>query len=135
MNKSAELTGNKDQELVANSKEELIPLLIDSIQDIKAKDVVLLDLRAIDESPTDYFIVCSGESSTQVRAIAENIKKRVKDELGILPYKAEGMMGAKWILVDYFDIVIHVFYKETREFYELEDLWGDAIFKHFEDIA
>jgi ribosome-associated protein len=101
-------------------------LIIDAIQDIKGKKILKLDLRKLPESPTDFFIICEGESITQVRAIAENIQKRLKQELGIPPLHKEGLKNSKWILIDYFDTVVHVFYPETREFYELEELWGDA---------
>ena len=108
-------------------KEELLNhLIIDAIQDIKGKNIVSIDLRRIDDAPTDFFIVCEGDSSTQVKAIADNIQRRLKTELGISPNHTEGMEGAKWILVDYFQILIHVFYPETRAFYDIEELWSDA---------
>ncbi len=118
----------------AAENEDFIPTIIDSIQDIKGKNIVKLDLRKLDDRPTDYFIVCEADSSTQVKAIANNIKVRLKDEIGEAPIRSEGIEGAKWILVDYFDVIIHVFYRETREYYDLEDLWGDAEFTNYENI-
>ncbi len=117
-----------------NNSEALTNLIVDCIQDIKGKNIVKLDLREIDDSPTDFFIICDGESTTQIRAIAKNIRERVKDEIGLLPSLIEGQEASKWVLVDYFNIVVHVFYPETREFYELEDLWSDAIVTEFENI-
>lgn len=113
---------------------ELNPLIIDAIQDIKGKNIVMLDLRKLEESPTDFFIICEGESSTQVSAIAGNIIKRVKNELSVIPSSREGMTSASWVLVDYFNTVVHVFYPETRKYYELEDLWSDAEFTEYANI-
>ncbi|MDG1717193.1 MAG: ribosome silencing factor [Saprospiraceae bacterium] len=106
--------------------EELNPLIIDAIQDIKGKNIVSLDLRNLAEAPADFFIICEGDSTTQVSALAGNVIKRVKDELGVIPGNREGMINAKWVLVDYFNTVVHIFYPETRQFYDLEDLWNDA---------
>lgn len=109
-------------------------LIIDAIQDIKGKNIVKLDLRALDDAPTDYFIICEGDSSTQIKAISENIGRRLKNEAGLIPNHTEGMDGARWILVDYFDTVVHVFYPETRAFYEIEELWGDAAKTEYENL-
>lgn len=109
-------------------------LIIDSIQDIKGQNIVKLDLTDLDDAPTDCFIICEGESSTQISAIANNIQKRVKDELGVYPSHREGVNSSTWVLVDYFDIVVHVFYPETRQFYEIEDLWSDASFTEYQNI-
>ncbi|MBK9257032.1 MAG: ribosome silencing factor [Saprospiraceae bacterium] len=109
-------------------------LIIDAIQDIKGKNIIKLDLRSLDDAPTDFFIICEGDSSTQVKAISDNIGRRLKDEYGLLPSHTEGMEGAKWVLVDYFDTVVHVFYPETRHFYEIEELWGDAAKTEYENL-
>ncbi len=114
--------------------EELNDLIIDSIQDIKGKKIVKLDLRSIEEAPTDYFIICEGESNTQVKAIADNIQLRLKREGHQLPSFVEGERNAVWICVDYFSTVVHVFYREAREFYELEELWSDATFTEYESL-
>ncbi len=116
------------------SSEELITLIIDSIQDIKGKNLVKLDLRQLDDAPASHFIICEGDSNTQVKAISDNIYKRIKDEAGELPSHYEGQQNSLWICMDYFDTVVHIFYKETREFYELEDLWSDAIFTKYENM-
>jgi ribosome-associated protein len=111
---------------IQQDTEELNPLIIDAIQDIKGKNIVSLDLRNLDEAPADFFIICEGDSTTQVSALAGNVIKRVKDELGVIPGNREGMINAKWVLVDYFNTIVHIFYPETRQFYDLEDLWNDA---------
>lgn len=116
------------------TQEELNDLVIDSIQDIKGKNIVKLDLRHLDDAPTNYFIICEGDSSTQVKAISGHIHKRLKDELLVMPNHIEGIQGSTWICLDYFNTVIHVFYRETRSFYELEDLWGDAKFTEYETL-
>lgn len=108
--------------------------IIDAIQDIKGKNIVKLDLRALNDSPADYFIICEGDSSTQVKAISDNIGRKLREKMGLHPNHTEGMDGAKWILVDYFDTVVHVFYPETRAFYEIEELWGDAKITQYENI-
>lgn len=109
-------------------------LIIDSIQDIKGKNIVKLDLRKLDDAPADFFIICEGESSTQVRAISERVHLRLRDEADVLPNHLEGLRNSQWICLDYFDVVIHVFYHETRSYYELEDLWGDAEFTEYENL-
>ncbi|MCB0521579.1 MAG: ribosome silencing factor [Lewinellaceae bacterium] len=114
--------------------EQINDLIIDSIQDIKGKNIVKLDLRNLDDAPTDFFIICEGDSNTQVRAIAGNIHKRLKDEMGQAPLHVEGRQNARWICLDFFTTVVHVFYKETRQFYELEDLWSDAKFTEYENL-
>lgn len=116
------------------STEELNDLIIDSIQDIKGKNIVKLDLRDLEDAPTEYFIICEGDSSTQVKAIADNIYKRVKEEGHTLPSHMEGTRNALWVCIDYFSTVVHIFYRETRAFYELEDLWGDASFTEYESL-
>jgi ribosome-associated protein len=91
----------------------------------KAQDIVLLELSHIVDF-TDYFLVCSGTSTTQVRAIADAIEEKFKEK-GVLPSHIEGYSESRWVLMDYDDMIIHIFHEETRKFYELERLWGDAL--------
>lgn len=109
-------------------------MIVDSIQDIKGKNIVRMDLRDIDDTPIDHFVICEGDSSTQVRAIAQHVKNRLSKEMETKPNHIEGMMGTNWVLLDYFDIVVHVFYPETRQYYDLEGLWRDARFTTYENI-
>jgi len=111
----------------------LVDLIIDSIRDIKGKKIVKMDMRQLDDAPTSYFIICEGESSTQVRAIAEHVNGRVKSELELSASHVEGRAEARWVCVDYFDIVVHVFYPEVRAYYDLEDFWSDAIIHYYEE--
>jgi len=85
-------------------------------------------------APTDFFIVCEGESSTQINGIAGNIERRLKTEYNIRPSHVEGKDNANWVLVDYFDVIVHIFYPEARKFYEIEDLWSDAKITEYQNI-
>lgn len=116
------------------STEAFNALILDSIQDIKGKKIVKLDLRGLDATPTDFFFICEGESNTQVKSIAQNIRKRVKEETGLLPTHLEGLQDGVWALVDYFNVVIHVFHPEKRAFYDLENLWSDAAFTEYDSL-
>ena len=112
--------------------QQLCKLIIDSLQKTKGQKIVQLDLREIPEAPADYFIICNGQSDTQVKAIANNLLKTLKDDHGVFPNHVEGQSTSHWILVDFFDVVVHVFYPETRDFYDIENLWGDAEKKTFD---
>ena len=101
-------------------------VIADAILDKKGRDVVSLDLRPVGSAIADYFVICDGSSSTNVAAIADNILKLTKEELGLRPLRMQGMENAFWVILDYGHIVIHVFQKEYRDFYHLEDLWADA---------
>jgi ribosome-associated protein len=103
----------------------------DLLFDRKASDVVLLDLRGI-SSATDFFLLASGRSDTQVSAIADHLVETLRAE-GLRPAHVEGLSTGRWVLVDYFDFVVHVFHPEARAFYQLERLWGDAPLHVLED--
>lgn len=126
---------NTDTSIKKTSTQVLNDLIIDCIQDVKGKNITLLDLRQLDDAPTDYFIICEGESTVQVKAIANHIRSRIKQETQTLPNHIEGIDNSKWVLVDYFTTLVHVFYPETREFYQLEQLWSDAKVTEYEDIV
>ncbi|MFK8101471.1 MAG: ribosome silencing factor [Saprospiraceae bacterium] len=128
------MNSQKEAKLKELSGEELNELIIDSIQDIKGKNILKLDLRNLDDASTDYFIICEGDSHVQVKAISDNIYKRLKQEGATVASHMEGQQQAQWVLLDYFTTVVHVFYRETREFYELEDLWGDAVVTEYQDL-
>ncbi|MBZ4687258.1 MAG: ribosome-associated protein [Clostridia bacterium] len=93
--------------------------------DKKAFDVKLLKIKDV-SIITDYFVLASGSSTTQVHAIVENIEKILKEELGLKPLRIEGFTQGRWVLLDYSDVIVHIFLQEEREFYNLETLWGDA---------
>ena len=106
-------------------------VIVHGIQEKKGNDIVRLDLRNIHSSVADYFVVTHAESSTQVKAIANSIEEEVIKALGIEPFRKEGFQNAEWILLDYFDVVVHIFKTDKREFYGIEDLWGDAEMKYY----
>jgi ribosome-associated protein len=114
--------------------EELNQLVVGLIQDKKGKDIVSLDLRAIPEAVTDYFIVCHGDSTTQVRAIVDHIEEECIKQGLRKSITVEGRSNGEWALVDLGDVVVHVFLNEKREFYQLEDLWSDAKVTAFENV-
>lgn len=101
-------------------------LIVESIKDRKGKEIVVLDLRKLEQSISDYFIICHGDSNTQVDAISENIDRQTRSELQEHPIHKEGTDNLQWVLLDYGDVVVHVFQDEYRRFYNLEDLWADA---------
>lgn len=108
------------------SADELISVIIKGIDDVKGEDIQLLDLREIDNTVCDYFVICSGNSNTQVNAISGSVQKSVSKELKDKPWHVEGQNNAEWILMDYVNVVVHIFQKQVREFYDIESLWGDA---------
>ena len=108
------------------STDELISVIIRGIDDVKGDDIQLLDLRELENTVCDYFIICSVNSNTQVNAITGSIQKLVSKELKDKPWHIEGQNNSEWILMDYVNVVVHVFQKQIREFYDIESLWGDA---------
>ncbi|MGV7107902.1 ribosome silencing factor [Flavobacterium sp. U410] len=108
------------------SNDDLLAAILKGIEDVKGADIDILDLREIENTVCDYFIICNGNSNTQVAAIANSIQKVVSKELKEKPWHVEGMENAEWVLMDYVNIVIHVFQKHIREYYNIESLWGDA---------
>jgi ribosome-associated protein len=105
---------------------ELALSAIKGIQEKKGQNILCLDLSKIENAVTKYFIICDAQSNTQVEAIADSVEQYVKKDLGQRAYKSEGWENALWILIDYIDVVVHVFEQETRHFYNLESLWADA---------
>lgn len=100
--------------------------IIEVIKNKKGKDITIIDLRKLNYDLCDKFIICHGDSTVQVAAIAQGVEEKVKEHLNILPHHIEGYSNALWILMDYQDIVLHIFFKPVRDYYKLEDLWGDA---------
>ena len=109
----------------ANTK-GLLDSIVEGIQDVKGKDIAVLNISKIDNAVCEYFIVCTGDSSTQVSSIANSIEKIARKNSKEKPWHKEGSTNSEWILLDYVNIVVHIFYRETREFYNIEGLWADA---------
>ena len=107
------------------TSEEIARSVADSASDLKALDIVQLDLREM-ISYTDYFVICTGRSDRQVKAIHDAIHLGMKERHGMLPRRVEGLPQANWVLMDYLDVIVHVFTQQTREYYRLEQLWGEA---------
>ncbi|NQY06852.1 MAG: ribosome silencing factor [Flavobacteriaceae bacterium] len=108
------------------STDQLISTIIKGIEEVKGNDIDILDLREIDNTVCDYFIICNGSSNTQVNAITNSVQKLVSKELKDKPWHIEGGDNAEWVLMDYVSVVVHVFQKHIREYYDIEGLWGDA---------
>ena len=104
----------------------LITTVLNGIEDVKGKNISILDLREIENTVCDYFIICEGTSNTQVNAIVNSVQKKVSKETQEKPWHVEGSDNAEWVLMDYVDVVVHVFQKHIREYYDIESLWGDA---------
>jgi len=108
------------------SVDQLITTIIGGIEEVKGKEITILDLRDIENTVCDYFIVCEGTSNTQVNAIVNSIQKQVSKTTKDKPWHIEGTDNAEWILMDYVNVVVHIFQKHIREYYDIESLWGDA---------
>lgn len=108
------------------NSDELITLILNGIEEVKGHNINLLDLREIENTVCDYFIICNGTSNTHVNAIVSSIQKTVSRAINDKPWHVEGSDNAEWVLMDYINIVVHVFQKQIREFYDIEGLWGDA---------
>ena len=104
----------------------LIDEIIKGIENVKGEEIQVMDLNNIENTPCKYFIICSGNSNTQVLAIVNSILKKVSKKIKEKPFHTEGLGTAEWVLIDYINVVVHVFQKKTREFYNIEELWGDA---------
>ena len=116
---------------IALESTSISELVIHGIQEKKGNDIVRLDLRNIHSSVADCFVVCHAESSTQVKAIAHSVEEEVFKALKQDPWRKEGLQNADWIILDYIDVVVHIFKTDKREFYGIEDLWGDAEMQSF----
>lgn len=112
---------NKEKET-----DQLITQIIKGIEEVKGQDIEILDLREIENTVCDYFIICNGSSNTQVNAIVNSVQKTVSKSIKENPWHVEGSSNAEWVLLDYVHVVVHVFQKHIREFYDIEGLWGDA---------
>ena len=120
---------------VGRKSETLVKAIIEVIKEHKGKKVVSLDLRGIETAVSDYFVVCHGTSNTHISSLAENVRKDVSKKIKEKPWHIEGKSNKEWVLLDYFDVVVHIFNKEKRDFYKLENLWADANIQHIEQSA
>tara|TARA_B100000508_G_C11465832_1_gene282422 strand:+ start:6383 stop:6757 length:375 start_codon:yes stop_codon:yes gene_type:complete len=106
--------------------EALCEVIVEGMKNNKAEDIVVIDLREVENAVTDFFVICSGDSATQIEGIANSVVRLTRKELKEKPWHKEGKNNAQWVLLDYVNVVVHIFYKELRQYYELEDLWADG---------
>jgi len=104
----------------------LVKKIVDGISDVKGQNIEMIDLRKIENRICDFYIICSGSSNTHVSAILESVKKKISKSLKEKPSHIEGEENAEWILLDYINVVVHIFQEQVREFYKIEELWGDC---------
>ncbi len=110
----------------SDSSEQLVNAVVEGIQEKKGKNITILDLRDVDSSVCQFFVICDGDSNTQVNAIGDSVEDYVREKINDKPFHIEGKENAEWVLVDYVDVVVHIFQRPVREFYNLEGLWADA---------
>ncbi len=125
----------KKRKITELSSNDLCQLVVKGMQEKKGIDVVIMDLREVKNAITDFFVICSGNSDTQVDAIADSVEEEVWKTINAHPWHREGKQYKEWVLIDYVDVVVHVFKKERREFYDLEQLWGDAVITQVQDAV
>ncbi len=112
--------------------QHIVDAVVESIQEKKGENITVLDLRSIDNAITSFFVICDGTSNVHVDSIADSVEELVRKNISEKPFHVEGRDNAEWILLDYLDVIVHVFQKSTRELYKIEELWADA---KREDIA
>lgn len=110
----------------SDNVESVVATVVEAMDSIKGKEIVTLDLRETGTSVTDYFVICHANSKTQVDAIADKVIDQVWEKDRVKPYHVEGRDNTEWILIDFVDVVVHVFLQSARSFYQLEELWADA---------
>lgn len=111
---------------IKTDKKILVDTIITGIENVKGEEIVVMDLTEIENAITEYFIICTANSTTQANAISSSVERLVRNEIKERPWHVEGIGNNQWILLDYVSVVVHVFLKETREYYDIENLWGDA---------
>ena len=121
--------------LVRQDSDTLADVAVRGLQDRKGQDIVVMNLKELKNAVADYFIICSASSDTQLDALARSVEEEVEKVTGQAPWQSEGRTNREWILLDYVDVVVHVFLRDRRQFYALEELWGDAEITHIEDTA
>lgn len=108
------------------SSDELSQAAITALEEKKGYRIILLDLKEVENTVCDFFVICHGNSDTQVSALADSVEREVKTKLRERPWHIEGKENKSWVLLDYSNVVVHIFQREVRDFYKLEDLWADA---------
>jgi ribosome-associated protein len=114
--------------------QEIIEQIVEGIQDKKGKEIVVVDMLNLGNSVCDYFVICQGNSPTQVSAIADSIEDTVRINCAKKPYSVDGLRNSQWVAMDYGDILVHIFLPDVRKFYDIEHLWADATLTTIPDI-
>ncbi|MGB4414948.1 MAG: ribosome silencing factor [Paludibacter sp.] len=114
--------------------EQIVNEIVEGIQDRKGKEVVVVNLTKLKEAPCSYFVICEGDSNVHVNSVAISVKDWVRDHIDIKPYATDGFENCEWIAMDYGQIIVHVFQRQTRAFYDIEHLWADAEIKRIENL-
>jgi len=117
------------------TSEQLSKVVVKGMQEMKAEDIVMMDLRSVGNAVADFVVICSGNSDTHIDAIAESVDHEVSKADNQNPWHREGHNNKIWVLLDYVDVVVHVFNHDSREFYALESLWGDAKITTYDEVA
>jgi len=118
---------------VRQDSDRLADVVVRGMQEKKGVDIVVLNLQELKNAVADYFVICSASSDTQLDALARSVEEEVEKLTGELPWQAEGRTNREWVLLDYVDVVVHIFLRDRRKFYSLEELWGDAQFTYVEE--
>ncbi len=113
---------------------EIVEKIVEGIQERKGHKIVVVDLNKLQDAPCSYFVICEGDSNVQVNAIAHSIKDWVNEKLDVKPFATDGFENSQWIAMDYGQIIVHVFQRPFREFYDLEHLWQDADLNFIHDL-
>ena len=113
----------------------LADIIVKGMQEKKAKNIVKIDLTDVNDAVADYFVICHGDSDRQVKAIADSVEDEVREAINEKPLSREGESVCRWVLVDYVNVVVHIFLREVRDFYEIEDLWNDGEFTYYNEDA
>jgi ribosome-associated protein len=115
--------------------EALVKEIVNGLLEKKGKEIVTLDLRKIENAVTDFYVVASGDSNTHVNALAGSVEEEVRKALKDKPWHVEGTSNAEWVLMDYVNVVVHIFQREPRDHYNIEGLWADAVVKEYDEVA
>ncbi len=126
-------TRKKNSVVRLTRSSKIFKAIINAIQEKKGENILSLDLRKIPEAVADFFIICQANSNTQIKAIADFIEEDVKNKCDEMAYKHEGRQAQQWILIDYINVVVHIMLPEPRKFYQLEEMWSDALVTEHND--
>ena len=115
------------------STEEKKDKIVEALKEKKGRQILAIDLRDIENAICDHFIICHGDSTTQVSALTESVEKKLKEDFNLRAHHVEGLQNCQWVLLDFYEILVHIFAEDQRRFYKLEELWADGKTEQFED--